>query len=95
MMFFAPPERHPQIEQALPELRRFVYHNDFGQVHPLDDPQSIAAAIDTMFAANLEIYRQNLRTRCHEFTWEQQAGVITGLYERLFAELQLQAAGRQ
>jgi len=45
-------------------------------------------AIDAMFAADLEIYRQNLRTRCHEFTWEQQAGVITALYERLFAELQ-------
>ena len=23
MMFSAPPERHPQIEEALPELRKF------------------------------------------------------------------------
>ena len=79
----------PILANDLPELRKFVYHNDFGQVHPLDDPESIAAAIDTMFAADLEVYRQNLRARCHEFTWEQQAGVITGLYERLFVELQV------
>ena len=77
----------PILANDLPELRRFVYDNGFGQVHPLNDPELIAAAIDAMCTADLETYRQNLRTRCHEFTWEQQAGVITELYERLFTEL--------
>jgi hypothetical protein len=52
-------------------------------VHRLSDPTTIAAAIDQMFASDLDCYRQALRARCMEFTWDRQAEIVVGLYDRL------------
>lgn len=73
----------PILANDLPELRRFVHDNGFGEVHALDDPAAIAIAIDRMFASDLEGYRSRLDQGSNEFAWERQAETIRALYEEL------------
>ena len=73
----------PILANDLPELRKFVLDNGFGQVHSLDGPAQIARAIDGMFRSDLEVYRQRLAARQHEFIWDVQGEKLVSLYRPL------------
>jgi glycosyltransferase involved in cell wall biosynthesis len=77
----------PILANDLPELRKFVHDNGFGQVHPLDGPVGIARAIETMFAADLGVYRQRLAARRHEFVWGAQGEKLVSLYRPFAAQI--------
>jgi len=72
----------PILANDLPELRRFVAGNGFGQVHALGTAREIARAIDGMLASDLGPYRAELARRGEEFTWSRQATRIAALYAR-------------
>jgi glycosyltransferase involved in cell wall biosynthesis len=76
----------PILATDLPELRKFVHDNGFGQVHPLDGPAETARAIEAIFAADLEVYRHRLRARRHEFIWDMQGEKLVSLYRSLTAQ---------
>ena len=73
----------PILANDLPELRKFVHENGFGQVHPLDGPAEMARGIEVMFASDLEGYRQRLAARRHEFVWDVQGEKLVSLYRSL------------
>jgi glycosyltransferase involved in cell wall biosynthesis len=73
----------PILANDLPELRKFVSDNGFGQVHELDGPAKTARAIEVMFASDLEGYRQRLAARRHEFVWDVQGEKLVSLYRSL------------
>jgi len=75
----------PILANDLPELRRFVADNRFGQVHTLGTAREIARAIDRMLASDLDPYREELTRRCHEFTWARQGEHIASLYAGFIA----------
>jgi len=75
----------PILANDLPELRRFVADNRFGQVHTLGTATEIARAMDRMLASDLGAYREELTRRCQEFTWERQGTHIAALYARLIS----------
>jgi glycosyltransferase involved in cell wall biosynthesis/SAM-dependent methyltransferase len=70
----------PILANDLPELRKFVHDNGFGQVHPLEGPAAIAAAIDEMFRCDLRPYRDRMAARRDEFTWAAQGKKLVSLY---------------
>jgi glycosyltransferase involved in cell wall biosynthesis len=73
----------PILANDLPELRKFVHENGFGQVHPLDGPAETARGIEAMFASDLDVYRQRLAARRHEFVWDVQGEKLVSLYRSL------------
>jgi glycosyltransferase involved in cell wall biosynthesis/SAM-dependent methyltransferase len=75
----------PILANDLPELRKFVQDNGFGQVHSLEGPAAIAAAIDAIFRCDLRPYRDRLAARRDEFAWEAQAKRLVELYRPLAA----------
>jgi glycosyltransferase involved in cell wall biosynthesis len=76
----------PILANDLPELRKFVHDNGFGQVHPFDGPSEIAHAIEVMFGSDLEVYRLRLRARRHEFVWEVQGEKLVSLYRSVTSD---------
>ena len=74
----------PILANDLPELRKFVAENDFGQVHRMDGPENIARAIDAMLASDLDPYRKALARRKREFVWEMQGRKLVAVYEAAF-----------
>jgi glycosyltransferase involved in cell wall biosynthesis/SAM-dependent methyltransferase len=70
----------PILANDLPELRKFVLDNGFGQVYPFEGSAAIATAIDAMFLCDLQPYRDRLAARREEFTWEAQGKKLVALY---------------
>jgi glycosyltransferase involved in cell wall biosynthesis len=73
----------PILANDLPELRRFVSQNGFGENRPMDDPAAMAKAIDSFFSSNLEAFRDALQKRAAEFVWEVQGRRLVELYRAL------------
>jgi len=73
----------PILANDLPELRRFVAENGFGENHPMDDPAMMALAIDNFFCGDLQSYRAALQRRGAEFVWEVQGRRLVDLYRAL------------
>jgi glycosyltransferase involved in cell wall biosynthesis len=76
----------PILANDLPELRKFVHETGFGQVHPLNGPAETARGIEVMFASDLDVYRQRLAARRHEFVWDVQGEKLVALYRSLTAQ---------
>jgi glycosyltransferase involved in cell wall biosynthesis len=74
----------PVLVSDLPELRRVVETHKIGMVVSRVEPQSIASALQDMFASgNLSVWRNNALSAAKELNWQREQEVIRKVYEPL------------
>ncbi|NUR24337.1 MAG: glycosyltransferase, partial [Catenulispora sp.] len=72
----------PVVGTDVQELRRVVEQYKLGALYRPGDAASLAAALREV-AQNYETYAANVRAAAPALSWEADAAVLTGIYERL------------
>ncbi len=75
----------PVVATDVAELRRVVTRHGIGVLYRPGDAAGLAAAIREACDRYAELAR-NVRDSARELSWEKDAAVLTGLYERLAAD---------